>query len=104
MGAIAWGRLKNSISVIVKDGTTLRFRMTTMTPNAPGSRAPWMTAEEGAAYLEVGPRTLLGWARQGKVKGYKLSGTQRHVWRFLIEDLDATMVAPSVALQNRRIL
>jgi excisionase family DNA binding protein len=63
-----------------------------------------MTAEEGADYLGIGPRTLLAWARQGLVKGYKLSGTQRHVWRFLIEDLDATMVAPSVALQNRRIL
>jgi len=63
-----------------------------------------MSAEQSAAYLVVGPRTLLAWVRQGKVKGYKLSGTKRHVWRFLIEDLDATMVTPSVALQNRRIL
>jgi excisionase family DNA binding protein len=72
--------------------------------NAPCSRAPWLSAEQAANYLGVEARTLLSWVREGKVKGYKLSGTQRHVWRFLIEDLDATMVAPSVALQNRRIL
>ena len=67
--------------------------------NAPGSRAPWMTAEEGAKYLGIDPRTLLSWARRGQVKGYKLSGTQRHVWRFLIEDLDASMM-PLPAVLN----
>lgn len=75
-----------------------------MTINAPDSRAPWLSAEQAASYLGVEPRTLLSWARCGKMKAYKLSGTKRHVWRFLIEDLDATMVAPSVALENRRIL
>ena len=56
----------------------------------------WMTAEEAAGYLRVKPRTLLLWARQGKVRGYQLSGTERHVWRFLRIDLDATMMTPSV--------
>jgi excisionase family DNA binding protein len=72
--------------------------------NAPGSRAPWMTAEQGAAYLGIDSRTLLAWARRGKVKGYKLSGTQRHVWRFLIEDLDASIIgAPAVLASNGAI-
>jgi excisionase family DNA binding protein len=62
-----------------------------------------MNAEQAAAYLGIDQRTLLSWARHGKVKGYRLSGTQRHVWRFLIEDLDAIMSAPSVVLQNGRI-
>ena len=90
--------------MIAKRESRLKPQMTTGTPNAPGSRASWMTAEEAGRYLGIDSRTLLAWARQGKVPGYKLSGTQRHVWRFLIEDLDATMMAPSVALKNRRIL
>jgi excisionase family DNA binding protein len=63
----------------------------------------WLTASEAAQYLRVEPRTLLMWARQGRVKGYVLSGTQRVTWRFRAEDLDATMSPPSVALRNGRI-
>jgi excisionase family DNA binding protein len=56
----------------------------------------WLTADEAAQYLKVKTRTLLLWARQGKVRGYTLSGTTRHVWRFRQLDLDATLTAPSV--------
>ena len=63
----------------------------------------WLTAPEAAQYLRVEARTLLMWARQGKVKGYVLSGTKRVTWRFLAEDLDATMSPPSVVLKNGRI-
>ncbi len=56
----------------------------------------WLTAAEAAHYLKVKPRTLLFWVRQGKVKGYALSGTKRHVWRFRRAELDAMLVAPSV--------
>ena len=56
----------------------------------------WLTASEAAAYLKVKTRTLLLWARQGKVKGYTLSGATRHVWRFRQSDLDATLDGPSV--------
>jgi excisionase family DNA binding protein len=60
-----------------------------------------MTAKEAATYLKVAPRTLLGWARRGQVKGYMLSGTERVTWRFLQVDLDA-MLCPAVrALANR---
>jgi excisionase family DNA binding protein len=63
----------------------------------------WLTANEAAGYLKIEPRTLLLWARQGKLKGYTLSGTRRHVWRFRTEDLDGAMIPlPSVAM-NRRI-
>ena len=68
-------------------------------PDAPGSRAPWMGAKESALYLGVDRRTLLAWARQGKLKGYMLSGAERHVWRFLIEDLDACMIAAPAVLR-----
>jgi excisionase family DNA binding protein len=57
----------------------------------------WLTAAEAAFYLRVKPRTLLAWARQGKVRGYRLSGTLRCVWRFKQSDLDATMTASSAA-------
>jgi excisionase family DNA binding protein len=63
----------------------------------------WLTATEAAQYLKVKPRTLLTWARRGRIKGYVLSGTERITWRFRAEDLDATMSLPSVALAKRRI-
>jgi len=56
----------------------------------------WLTAEEAARHLKIEPRTLLLWARQGKVKGYILSGTDRVTWRFLRSDLDAKLQAPAV--------
>lgn len=55
----------------------------------------WLTAAEAAQHLKIKVRTLLLWARQGKVKGYVLSGTQRHVWRFHREDLDAAFLQPA---------
>ncbi len=65
-----------------------------MDRNQPGSS--WMTAHEAALYLKVKPRTLLLWARQGKVKGHILSGTARRVWRFRQQELDGTLELPSV--------
>jgi excisionase family DNA binding protein len=62
----------------------------------------WLTATEAACYLKVEPRTLLSWVRQGKVKGYSLSGTSRHVWRFLHSDLDATLTGPVVLSETER--
>ena len=56
----------------------------------------WMTAREAACYLRVKKRTLLLWTRQGRVRGYSLSGTHRHVWRFRKIDLDAALSKPRV--------
>ena len=58
--------------------------------------AEWLTANEAANYLKVEPRTLLLWARQQKVKGFILSGTKRHVWRFRVADLDTALVGPDM--------
>jgi excisionase family DNA binding protein len=63
----------------------------------------WLTASEAAQYLKVKRRTLLQWVRQGRICGYQLSGTLRHVWRFRQCDLDAMLTSPSVALESRRI-
>ncbi len=61
-----------------------------------GSAAPeWLTANEAAQYLKVRVRTLLLWVRQGKVQGHALSGTERHVWRFRREELDAAFFQPA---------
>jgi excisionase family DNA binding protein len=60
----------------------------------------WMTTKEAAQYLKVPPRTLLDWARRGSVKGYMLSGTERHVWRFLQEDLDAALLTAVQSSQS----
>jgi excisionase family DNA binding protein len=52
----------------------------------------WLTAGEAAHYLKVKARTLLCWVRQGKIRGYALSGSKRRVWRFRQEDLDACLL------------
>ena len=61
----------------------------------------WLTAPEAAEHLRVKTRTLLLWARQGKVKGHKLSGVKRHVWRFRQAELDASLEMPSVRPDER---
>lgn len=66
-------------------------------------RSDWMTATEAARYLKVQPRTLLLWARRGKLKGFALSGTKRRVWRFRQTDLDAILLSPSVLSSERRV-
>ena len=64
----------------------------------PQPNIEWLTAQEAAEHLRIKTRTLLAWTRQGKIKGYPLSGGQRHVWRFLRAELDADVLgrpAPS---------
>jgi len=57
----------------------------------------WLTANEAAQYLKIQTRTLLLWTRQGRIKGYCLSGLARHTYRFRQADLDAAIMAtPSV--------
>ena len=56
----------------------------------------WLTAAEAAHYLRVKVRTILLWARQGKVKGFALSGTTRKLWRFRKSDLDAALLESPV--------
>ena len=60
--------------------------------NDADNRLEWLTAKEAAKYLKTNPRTLLLWVRQGKVKGYVLSGVARRTWRFRRADLDAALI------------
>jgi excisionase family DNA binding protein len=60
-------------------------------------KSGWLTAKEAAAYLRISHRTVLEWAKAGKLRGYVLSGTDRITWRFRSEDLDAKLHAPSAA-------
>jgi excisionase family DNA binding protein len=60
--------------------------------------SPWMNAREAAQYLRVAHRTILEWAKTGRVPAHRLSGTARVTWRFLAAELDsAMMTAPSAA-------
>ena len=63
----------------------------------------WLTPNETATYLRVKPCTVLRWAREERLKGHMLSGSTRHVWRFRKADLDSTIEAPSIALEQRRV-
>ena len=61
----------------------------------------WLTANEAAAYLKVKPRTVLAWAKQGRIPAHALSGAQRITWRFLRSELDAMLALPSAAEHGR---
>ena len=71
----------------------------------------WLTAAEVAQYLKIKTRTIF-WGRSGKIKAHPLTGTKRHVWRFLQSDLDNILIhsrpvissaQPSVLANERRI-
>jgi excisionase family DNA binding protein len=57
----------------------------------------WLTAHEAAAYLKVQPRTILKWAKEGRIPAHALSGTARVTWRFLKSELDGAMLNPPSA-------
>ncbi|HLH06111.1 MAG TPA: helix-turn-helix domain-containing protein [Terriglobales bacterium] len=62
----------------------------------PQEHTEWLTAREAAEHLKIKTRTLLLWTRQGKIKGYALSGGRRHVWRYLRAELDAAVFGKPV--------
>lgn len=55
----------------------------------------WLTASEAAAYLRIKPRTVLAWAKAGKIPAHPLSGSKRVTFRFLQSELDAMLLASS---------
>lgn len=57
----------------------------------------WLNSAEAAEHLKIKPRTLVLWAREGKILGHRLSGNQRVTWLFLRQELDA-MLKPSSAV------
>jgi excisionase family DNA binding protein len=62
----------------------------------------WLTATEVSRYLKVKPRTILKWAKEGRLPGHQLSGSKRITWRFLKAELDAMLAVPSAA-EHRRV-
>jgi excisionase family DNA binding protein len=77
----------------VLDFPAFRTKRRQMTMNL---QSEWLTVAEAAQYLKIKPRTLLLWARQGKVMASVLSGTKRRVWRFRLADLDAALQQSNV--------
>ena len=50
---------------------------------------PFIDAPEAARFLKLHPKTLLRLARDGKIPAHPLTGRRRHIWRFLLSELDA---------------
>jgi excisionase family DNA binding protein len=67
-------------------------------------QSDWLTASEAAEYLKVKKRSLLLWVREGKIKGYALSGTKRRIWRFRREDIDSALFANVVGSASPAVL
>ena len=63
----------------------------------------WLTASEAAQHLRVKPRTILKWAKDGKIPGHRLSGSKRVTWRFLKSELDGMLSLPSAAAEQGRV-
>jgi excisionase family DNA binding protein len=61
------------------------------------SKSEWLTAAEAALYLRVAHRTVLEWAKTGRIPAHRLSGTLRVTYRFRAAELDAMLCAPSAA-------
>jgi len=80
-----------------------KMQNTTEKRDSYGVVSEWLTSGEAALYVKIERRTLLQWVRQGKVRAYILSGTQRHVWRFKTSDLDAMLSVPAVLSIDGRI-
>ena len=97
-----FGTDESSIPLHLYEGTRTSIPHAGYSLMALESQQLWLTASEAAQYLKVKARTLLMWARQGKLKDYVLSGTRRRVWRFQHVDLDAMLTEPSVALTSKR--
>jgi len=64
------------------------------------ANSPWLTAREAAQYLRVAHRTILEWAKTGKIPAHRLSGTARVTWRFRADELDGAMMGPPSAAEN----
>jgi excisionase family DNA binding protein len=64
------------------------------------TQSEWLTAAEAALYLRVAHRTVLEWAKTGRIPAHRLSGTLRVTYRFRAAELDA-MLSPPSAAENR---
>ena len=64
------------------------------------TQSEWLTAREAAAYLKVAHRTILEWAKSGRIPAHRLSGTLRCTWRFRADELDGAMMAAPSAAEN----
>jgi excisionase family DNA binding protein len=65
------------------------------------TQSEWLTAAEAAAYLKIAPRTLVRWAKEGRVPAHRLSGLSRVTWRFQRSELDAMLCRSSVGPAER---
>jgi excisionase family DNA binding protein len=90
--------MQHSLRSIASVSRNPKERSVSETTLVQGIVTDWMTGVEAAAYLRIKPRTLLLWVRQGKIRGYPLSGITRHIWRFRKADLDLALVEGEVVL------
>lgn len=57
-------------------------------------REYFVDADEAAGFLKIDRRTVLRWAREGRVPAHPLDpNSERKEWRFLLSELDAWLRA-----------
>jgi excisionase family DNA binding protein len=61
----------------------------------PNRRSRLLTSPEVASIFHVDQRTVVRWARQGKIPGFRtLGGSDFGHWRFREEDIRALLTLP----------
>ena len=65
----------------------------------PGTQSDWLTAREAALYVRVAHRTILEWAKTGRIPAHRVRD-DRITWRFRAEELDSAMMAAPSAAEN----
>lgn len=70
-----------------------------MSPTSPNS--PWLNSLEAAQYLRVAHRTVLQWAKAGRIPAHRVSGSAGVTWRFLRSEMCSTPGYRSIASHSR---
>ena len=61
--------------------------------SGPQNQIAFIDAKEAAVLLKIHPRTLLRWAREGRIPAHPVAGSKRRTWRFVAAEIDCWAIA-----------
>jgi excisionase family DNA binding protein len=83
----------------------LQTHVSPIPSSLPSVREYFVDADEAARFLKIDRRTVLEWARLGRVPAHPLDpSSQRKDWRFLLSELDAWLRSQVTRLAVRVLL
>jgi excisionase family DNA binding protein len=86
----AWGRLAPKFMPRAGDSMTMQLELCHALPTNLPEREYFVDADEAARFLKLDRRTVLQWARDGRIPAHPLDPRAvRKDWRFLLSELDS---------------